>query len=86
VAPFLLVGGFLQLSRGAQEMSWPTISAAFSSGDREENAVNQVVVVFNIVQSFSLPRANANRGSALAKHMNTKHSDQSAVFSCKAGP
>lgn len=54
MATFLLVGGFLQLSRGAQERLWPTISAAFSSRDREENAVNQVVVVFNVVQSFSL--------------------------------
>lgn len=53
VAPFLLVGGFLRRSRGAQERPWPAISAAFSSRDREENAVNQVAV-FNVVQSFTL--------------------------------
>lgn len=61
-APFLLVGGLLRLSRGAQERPWPTISAAFSSRDGEENAVNQVAV-FTVVQSFTLSGANANQGS-----------------------
>lgn len=86
VALFLLVGGFLQLSRGEQTGCGLQSVPPFHPETEKKMQSIKLLLFFDKVQLFSLSRTNVDQGSAVAKQMNAKHRNQWAVFSLKAGP
>lgn len=75
MAPFLLLGGFLQVSRGGQTgCGLQSVQAFYPETEKKMQSIK--LLFFNIVQLFSLSRTNVNQGSTLAKQMNAKHRNQ----------